>query len=1650
MSATQLTGRQIKSLGGDISGQGNAVSVDKIKGTPISATAPTTGQSLVFNGTSWTPTNGAGGAASALATTGADVDVSSAAPPTTGQVLTATSATTATWQTPSGGGSNPYAGTGAFVLTNSWKNDSGAPNYQPARSEAMAYDGANFWMMDTDNGSNDIVKTDLTGLVVNRYTLPEQPVDLLFAFGALWAVCSSPTLYKINITTGAVDNAYTSGKGMSHIAANATYLFLSGNGGGPVVYQFDPVNETFNNLQDKSETSAPDSIATNGSNYLWIIDHSSATIRRVLKDPVYATLGVFNLSFTAIPDGTAGNAITIKFEFKGDGLPDVAVTGSDIVITIFNQTGLSREFQIANAVNQHPTASTLVRAFAGSPSSIHNYNQAPYNTAQNLTGGVDHDLGTIDVSASGLPWAGMYSGFNNVLYVTMDNGDLLKIDAESDTVLGTFPSGAAEIRGICTDGSDFVFVTETDPSNKIRMFDMINEYFVDNLGAPNNPDDIAVDFSNNWIVSLDRSSGLVRKIDRKTGSLISTIDISAYGLARRGVFFNSYLWVVTSTGFFVQIDLGADSIASASRTGQLMNTQSPTNLTGGADAVAATRSMQDVTYTANAAGNAANFVTVGYTGGATAGSEVVTVDPQTPGMVVSVPMHRGYDTLFDGTDLWLSGNPDNQVLRVSTDGVVKKVYTGFFDIPREMAWDGASIWVMTNSAILIKLDPATDHRVAFQINNGTGTAIAYDGLSDASDLTSATPGGNMWVATNAGFMFKFEADGTVTSFSGFAWTNPAGMAFDGTNMWVIDHSDGFIYKVTPAGVATPYAITGSPWDIAFDGTNMWTANDDASVSKIAPSGTETNYPGLSGSATGIAFDGTDMWTSDRSSAGFSKIDPSGTITSFVGPGPQGSKIAFDGEFMWSAADQSDDLLRVAALGTGPATAISVQIEDLVSTAQNIVDAVNGFPAAFVLVTASTASPSNPQTVEGYSFLTGGMDAIAATLVTNGGGGSYGQDFYLTYTAVTPGAAGNAITIEYTGGGTAGSEIVSVVGTDISVQIESGVSKWEQIADAVNADVLANLLVTATTNSRTASALVGITQWDGDGFYVSEPGTKNVFRISVGNGLQTIVQYGTPNTPDDLTFDGGGSFWSLDGASTRIRRFDGNGVFYGGPSTVANGGFPLRMSENLPGGELWVTMTTGHILALTAYENNGGITKTFDSGTTDLVGIYGDGGSNFHLSAAGTTDQIARFAYNGGFFRFFIEPKDLDAQADRIKISGNYFWTMFVGDDNLRKVEAATGDTLVTTDISADGSPLDICPAGTNTYISATNGKMIRVNNGIEQGVAELVVQDLTFVSNSPGSGGNSYNVEYTGGGTLGTATVTVYDGTRLVVDIESGVTTADTVLAAILVTTGNGNFTTTLTGTGSNAQVTAAQAFFTGGGDITPFLLPAIQSAKTVLAGLSEVTGWPEGGTGPAVGYTAPADGYMHFAANGQPNGVGDGFHYIGTVIFDGNPQNMAADANDLWVCDNSGPDAPFRILISSMQVVAHVTGAFGNNNGALGVIIVGGYVYFGDDNFPVLHKIDPATNAQIRPINVGDATGGNQFARVLGLYHDGTNIWVASTVNSDQNVMIEKIVSDRTVAGIHDIGMDTSSNQNPMVRIGDSLFLRSGYILHRFNVNLG
>lgn len=97
-------------------------------------------------------------------------------------------------------------------------------------------------------------------------------------------------------------------------------------------------------------------------------------------------------------------------------------------------------------------------------------------------------------------------------------------------------------------------------------------------------------------------------------------------------------------------------------------------------------------------------------------------------------------------------------------------------------------------------------------------------------------------------------------------------------------------------------------------------------------------------------------------------------------------------------------------------------------------------------------------------------------------------------------------------------------------------------------------------------------------------------------------------------------------------------------------------------------------------------------------------------------------------------------------------------------------------------------------------------------VATLVVQDITYTTISPGIDSNNTTVEYTDTTTAGNEVAVVNSPAHIVVSIESGVSTATQVKAALdanptIVT----NMVTTITGVASNTQVTYAQTNLAGG-----------------------------------------------------------------------------------------------------------------------------------------------------------------------------------------------------------------------------------------------
>lgn len=131
-------------------------------------------------------------------------------------------------------------------------------------------------------------------------------------------------------------------------------------------------------------------------------------------------------------------------------------------------------------------------------------------------------------------------------------------------------------------------------------------------------------------------------------------------------------------------------------------------------------------------------------------------------------------------------------------------------------------------------------------------------------------------------------------------------------------------------------------------------------------------------------------------------------------------------------------------------------------AAQIIAAIRGSVAASALVTieywvVGTPAPVYADAAESPArFLTGGTDGAPATVTIEG----------LTITSITNAASQNGATLTLTTGATAGAEVVTMAGNNISVQIQNGVSTVTQVRTALNIAPAFTALYVASGTSAT--------------------------------------------------------------------------------------------------------------------------------------------------------------------------------------------------------------------------------------------------------------------------------------------------------------------------------------------------------------------------------------------------------------------------------------------------------------------------------------------------------------------------------------------------------------------------------------------------------
>ncbi|MGD1995017.1 MAG: YncE family protein, partial [Anaerolineae bacterium] len=208
---------------------------------------------------------------------------------------------------------------------------------------------------------------------------------------------------------------------------------------------------------------------------------------------------------------------------------------------------------------------------------------------------------------------------------------------------------------------------------------------------------------------------------------------------------------------------------------------------------------------------------------------------------------------------------------------------------------------------LLRWYPAIQTSIDFNVGFGPA-GIAFDGA-------------NIWV-TNYGddTVSVLRANNGAHIMTPTVGARPAGIAFDGANMWVTNFGDDTVSVLRASDGAHVMILNAGdgPDEIAFDGANMWVTNYwDGTVSVLrARDGFHVMTPTVGTQPYGISFDGANMWVTNFGDGTVSVLrasDGAHVMTPTVGTEPYG--IAFDGANMW-VANYGDDTVSVLRANNG--------------------------------------------------------------------------------------------------------------------------------------------------------------------------------------------------------------------------------------------------------------------------------------------------------------------------------------------------------------------------------------------------------------------------------------------------------------------------------------------------------------------------------------------------------------------------------------------------------------------------------------------------------------------------------------------------------------------------------------------------------------
>ena len=275
--------------------------------------------------------------------------------------------------------------------------------------------------------------------------------------------------------------------------------------------------------------------------------------------------------------------------------------------------------------------------------------------------------------------------------------------------------------------------------------------------------------------------------------------------------------------------------------------------------------------------------------------------------------------MFDGEYIWATMMQGNTVSKMSLDGDVVGVYS-VGNRPRALAFDGENVWVANGGDnTVMKITPEGDLLDIIRI--GTGRTAPSGLLFDGEFI---------WVAASWGNnITKLNLDGEVVKSIPIPGSHPSpwALAWDGEAVWVASIGVEDIHKIDRNGnLIGAFTITkyiphdlgpwsnswsGGPAGITFDGNNIWVANGQKKVvSKVTKTGEIIGEYPVGGWPMSIMFDGRHIWVTMYLNAELIRMSLNGTILGrfemLRGP----YDLVFDGQSVWVANLEDNALTRI--------------------------------------------------------------------------------------------------------------------------------------------------------------------------------------------------------------------------------------------------------------------------------------------------------------------------------------------------------------------------------------------------------------------------------------------------------------------------------------------------------------------------------------------------------------------------------------------------------------------------------------------------------------------------------------------------------------------------------------------------------------------